>query len=338
MMKAISSANGLKAVERAYQQMAEGVDTLDAAIAGVQIVEDDPDDLTVGYGGLPNENGIVELDAAVMHGPTHKAGAVAALQGIRHPAAVAKLVMKRTDHVLLVGDGALQFARAHGFQPENLLTDKARKIWLYWKEALSGSDDWLSPSIEELDPDVRHFFKLKPGDQTPDQKTSRLHSWNYERPTGTIHLGAINSAGDISCTTTTSGLAFKLPGRVGDSPIIGAGLYVDNAVGSCGSTGRGEANLQNLSSFAAVELMRGGMSPKDAGLEILRRIVAASEPRLKDEQGRPTFDLRLYLLSKNGRHAGVSLWGPKKFALCDDNGPRLEDCVSLYERSGEANR
>jgi N4-(beta-N-acetylglucosaminyl)-L-asparaginase len=337
-MKAISSANGLKAVEKAYELMTGNADTLDAAIAGVQIVEDDPDDVTVGYGGLPNENGVVELDAAVMHGPTHKAGAVASLQHIRHPAAVARLVMQRTDHVLLVGEGALQFAKAHGFREENLLTDKARKIWLYWKESLGGSDDWLPPAYDDIDPDVRKFFKLKPTDAPPGPKTTRRHTWNYERPTGTIHLGARNAAGDLSCVTTTSGLAFKLPGRVGDSPIIGAGLYCDNSVGSCGSTGRGEANLQNMSSFAAVELMRNGMSPKDAGLEVLRRIVATTEPRLKDEQGRPNYDLKLYLLAKDSRHAGVSMWGPAKFAVCDEKGPRLEECVALYERTEASSR
>jgi len=334
-MKAISSANGLKAVEKAYELMSGNADTLDAAIAGVQIVEDDPDDVTVGYGGLPNENGVVELDAAVMHGPTHKAGAVAALQSIRHPAAVARLVMQRTDHVLLVGEGALQFAKAHGFREENLLTDKARKIWLYWKESLSGSDDWLPPAYDDIDPDVRKFFKLKPTDAPPGPKTTRRHAWNYERPTGTIHLGARNAAGDISCVTTTSGLAFKLPGRVGDSPIIGAGLYCDNNVGSCGSTGRGEANLQNMSSFAGVELMRNGLSPKDAGLEVLRRVVATTEPRLKDSEGRPDYDLKLYLLSKDGRHAGVSMWGPAKFTVCDESGPRLEECVALYQRGDD---
>lgn len=331
-MKAISSANGIKAVERAYELLTGGSDTLDAAIAGVEIVEDDPADVTVGYGGLPNETGVVELDAAVMHGPTHKAGAVASLQNIRHPAAVARLVMQRTDHVLLVGEGALQFAKAHGFAEENLLTPKARKIWLYWKESLSGSDDWLPPAYDDIDPDVRRFFRIKPTDPPRGPKTSRKHTWNYERPTGTIHLAARNSAGDISCVTTTSGLAFKLPGRVGDSPIIGAGLYCDNSVGSCGSTGRGEANLQNLSSFAGVELMRGGMSPKDAGLEVMRRIAATTEPRLKNKKGQPDYDLKLYLLSKDGRHAGVSMWGPAKFAVCDENGPRLEECAAMYEK------
>ncbi len=310
-VKAISSANGEKATKRAYEMLLAGKDTLDAVIAGVNIQEDDPKDISVGLGGLPNENGVVELDSAVMHGPSHKAGAVAAIQKIRNPSKVAKLVMTQTDHVLLVGEGAFRFARAHGFQEENLLTEKARKIWLYWKQSLSNKDDWVPPPDSELDPDVAKFFG---------------------RPAGTIHCSGMNANGDISCVTTTSGLSFKIPGRVGDSPIIGAGLYVDNEIGSCGSTGRGEANLQNLCSFAAVELMRSGMSPKDAGIEILKRVKAHTENRLLDEKGRPEFGLRFYLLSKDGSHTGVSMWGPAKFAVTDKNGTRLEDCATLFEK------
>jgi N4-(beta-N-acetylglucosaminyl)-L-asparaginase len=291
--------------------MLKGIDTLDACIEGVNIVENDPDDITVGYGGLPNEDGVVELDAAVMHGPTHLAGAVASLRNIKNPSRVAKLVMEQTDHVLLVGPGALRFAKAHGFRAENLLTEKARKIWLYWRQSRSDVDDWLTPPDDKLDPEVRKFFK---------------------RPTGTIHCAGINAGGEISCVTSTSGLFFKLAGRVGDSPIIGAGLYVDNGVGSCGSTGRGEANLQNLCSFAAVELMRGGMSPKEAGLEVLRRVAKHTAPRLLDKQGRPEFDLQFYVLGKDGRHAGVAMWGPKKFAVTDKDGTRLEACATLYDR------
>lgn len=310
-VKAISSHNGLEATRRAYELLVQGKDTLEAAVAGVQIVEDDPNDLTVGYGGLPNENGIVELDASVMHGPTHQAGAVAAVQNIRHVSRLAMLVMQQTDHVLLVGQGAMDFARAQGFPEENLLTEKARKIWLYWKQTRSDIDDWLPPPDDQLDPDVKKFFN---------------------RPTGTIHLAAMNADGDISGVTSTSGLAFKLPGRVGDSPIIGAGLYVDNEIGSCGSTGRGEANLQNLCSFAAVELMRQGLSPQEAGLEVLRRVAKTTPARLRDDQGRPTFNLKFYVLAKDGRHAGLSMWGPDKFSITDANGTRHEECVSLYQR------
>ncbi len=309
-VKAIASANGVEATRKTYEQLLAGTDTLGAAIAGVTIVENDPDDTSVGYGGLPNEDGVVELDAAVMHGPTHQSGAVAALQGIRNPAQVARLVMSRSDHVLLVGPGALRFAKAHGFVEENLLTEKARKIWLYWKDNLSDQDDWLPADPQDVDPEVRAYF---------------------ERHTGTIHLGAINARGDISCVTSTSGLAFKLPGRVGDSPIVGAGLYVDNEVGSCGSTGRGEANLENLSSFLGVELMRSGMTPREAGLAVLRRVVKNSPPRLLHKDGRPRFDLKLYLLSKSGDHAGVAIAGPAKFAITDSQGSRQEECALVYE-------
>jgi N4-(beta-N-acetylglucosaminyl)-L-asparaginase len=310
-IKVISSGNGLETTRKAYEMILAGADPLDAVIAGVAIAEDNPNDLTVGYGGLPNEDGVVELDAAVMHGPTHRAGAVAALQGIRHPAQVARLVMEQTDHILLVGEGALRFARAHGFQEENLLTERARKIWLYWRQTRGPDDDWLPPPDEQLDPEVAKFFG---------------------RPTGTIHCSAINRAGDLSCVTTTSGLAFKIAGRVGDSPIIGAGLYVDNAIGSCGSTGRGEANLANLSSHAAVELMRRGMSAEEAGLEVMRRVARHTEPRLRDEQGRPKFNLKFYLLAKDGSHAGISMWGPDKFAVTDSQGTRHEPCVALYQK------
>jgi N4-(beta-N-acetylglucosaminyl)-L-asparaginase len=338
-VKAISSANGLEATRRAYELALSGTDTLEAAIAGVAIVEADPEDTSVGYGGLPNEDGFVELDAAVMHGPTHRAGAVGALQRIKHPAAVARLVLEQTDHVLLVGEGALRFARAHGFPEENLLTDKARKIWLHWKQTLSPDDDWLPPLGAQVDPEVSAFFErhsrpvrrslAQAAARTDDERQSR----QFERPTGTIHCAVLNASGDISCTTTTSGLAFKIPGRVGDSPIIGAGLYCDNEIGSCGSTGRGEANLQNLSSFAAVELLRGGMTPQEAGLEILRRIAAhTQEPHLLDAEGRPNFGVKFYLLAKDGAHAGVSMWGPAEFAITDEQGTRLEKCVSLYEQ------
>ena len=310
-VKVIASHNGLEATRRAYDMLTSGGDTLDACVAGVELVENDPDDTSVGYGGLPNEDGVVELDAAVMHGPTHQAGAVAALRNVKNPTQVARLVMQQTDHVLLVGEGALRFARANGFAEENLLTEKARKIWLYWRQTRSDNDDWIPPPDDQLDPEVAKFFG---------------------RPTGTIHCAAMNAAGDISCVTTTSGLAFKLPGRVGDSPIIGAGLYVDNAIGSCGSTGRGEANLQNLCSMAAVELMRGGLSPREAGLEVLRRVAAHTVPRLLDDEGRPRFDLQFYLIAKDGSQAGVTMWGPKKYAVTDSAGTRHEESSALFVR------
>ena len=336
-VKVVSSANGLETTKKAYEMILAGTDPADAVVAGVGIVEDDPNDTSVGYGGLPNERGIVELDAAVMHGPTHRAGAVASLQNIRHPAQVALKVMRRTDHVLLVGAGALDFAKAHGFPEENLLTELARKIWLRWKETLSEKDDWI-PDPDEKDIPVAEFFRRGsiPIDSSPvtgNVKTAEnMSPMKFRRPTGTIHCAAMTGSGDFACTTTTSGLAFKIPGRVGDSPIIGAGLYCDNDIGSCGSTGRGEANLQNLCSFAAVELMRNGASPEDAGMEVLRRVAKTTEPRLRDKDDRPDFGLSFYLLSKDGRHAGVTMWGPEKFSVTDENGTRHEDCKALYTR------
>lgn len=336
-VKVVSSANGREATKKAYEMIVAGSDPADAVVAGVAIVEDDPNDTSVGYGGLPNERGIVELDAAVMHGPTHRAGAVASLQNIRHPAQVALKVLRRTDHVLLVGAGALDFAKAHGFPEENLLTELSRKIWLRWKETLSDKDDWI-PDPDEKDTPVAEFFRsrsIPTGESSASgnvKTAANMSPMRFRRPTGTIHCAALTGAGDFACTTTTSGLAFKIPGRVGDSPIIGAGLYCDNEIGSCGSTGRGEANLQNLCSFAAVELMRNGASPEDAGMEVLRRVAKTTEPRLRDKDGRPDFGLSFYLLSKDGRHAGVTMWGPEKFSVTDENGTRHEDCKALYTR------
>ena len=311
-IKSISSANGQRTTKRAYEMILQGADTLDASVAGVTIVEDDPRDTSVGYGGLPNELGVVQLDAAVMHGPSHQAGCVASLERIRNPAKVAQLVLEQTDHVLLVGPGALKFAKAHGFKEEDLLTERARKIWLRWKQTMSDRDDWLAPAkgIEDADKQAAAILR--------------------NRPTGTIHCASMNTDGDISCVTTTSGLAFKIDGRVGDSPIIGAGLYVDNEIGSCGSTGRGEANLQNQCSFAAVELMRSGMTPVEAGLEVLRRVSKHTVPRLRNEQGEPDFGLNFYLLRKDGMHGGVAMRGPAQFAVTDEKGTRLEPCTTLY--------
>jgi N4-(beta-N-acetylglucosaminyl)-L-asparaginase len=310
----VSSANGIHAVEKAMDLLKSGVDPLDAAIAAVAVVEADPKDHSVGYGGIPNEDGVVELDAAVMHGPTHSGGAVASLRNIMHPAAVARLVMKRTDHCLLVGEGALRFARAHGFPEIDLLTDEARKIWLYWKETNSKDDDRIPPPPQELDPVVREFFGPK-----------------YVREHGTIHCSALDTHGDLGCVTTTSGLYYKMAGRVGDSPILGAGLFLDNAVGSAGSTGRGEANLLNLSSAMMVEALRRGLAPKDAVTEACKRIASTNKlPRLQDEKGRPNFEVKFYCVSKDGRVAGASLWAGAKMAVHDGDSAKLVECEPLY--------
>ena len=254
----------LKGAWAAYEKTG---DMMDGVIAGANVVELDPEDTSVGYGGLPNEEGVVQLDASVMHGPTRNAGAVGALEFIKTPSKVARLVMERSDHVMLVGEGALRFALAHGFKKENLLTERARKIWLRWKENLSPYDDWFPP------PD---------GDYGLDSS-----------PHGTINVLGIDEEGNIFGVTTTSGLAFKIPGRVGDSPIIGAGLYVDNDVGACGATGRGEAVMKICGSFLVVENMRHGMSPKEAVEDACRRIIAHNN-------GDPHFSDNFIAINKEG--------------------------------------
>jgi len=319
---AIASANGLEAVRRAHQEMTGGADPLDAAISGVNLVELDPDDLTVGYGGLPNFEGVVQLDSAVMHGPSGKGGAVAALEGVKTPSKVARLVMDRTDHVLLVGEGARRFATMHGFPVEELLTERSRKIWLYWRENLSTKDDWEEPPLDRLDPEVREFIE-ESGDLFRDR-----------RPTGTIHLSALAPSGDLGCCTTTSGLFFKVPGRVGDSPLIGAGLYCDNDVGSAGGTGRGEAAILSCASHTVVEGMRAGLEPEAACLAALERVAHLTrDPRLRRPDGRPDFNLRLYAIAKGGAYGSAAIWSGGRFAVADERGARLEDQAYLYERA-----
>ncbi len=311
----VSSANGLHATALAMQRIRQGEDALDAVIAGVNRVEDDPDDMTVGYGGLPNEDGIVELDACVMHGPTGRGGGVASLQKIRHPSRVAKVVMERTDHVLIVGEGALRFARAHGFVEENLLTDKARQTWLRWKETLSDRDDWLPPH----DPSTRNI-SANPVDMTRDY--------------GTINCNALDQNGGLSGCTTTSGLAFKIPGRVGDSPILGAGLYVDNEVGAAGSTGRGEANLLSCASVMVVEFMRDGTSPEEACLKACQRIAGQTRmKRLQDDRGRPDFNVTFYAIDRNGGFGSAAIWSGGKMAVnTGEPESRLVPSAYLFKR------
>ena len=311
----VSSANGLKATALAMEMIQGGSDALDAVIAGVNLVENDPKDNSVGYGGLPNELGVVELDSSVMHGPTGRGGAVAALRNIKNPSLVARKVMERTDHVLMVGEGALQFAKAHGFKEEDLLTDDSREIWLRWKENLSKSDDWLSPhSIDTLD--VGEGIK----------SALRNH--------GTINCNALDKNGNISGVTTTSGLAFKIPGRVGDSPILGAGLYVDNEVGAAGSTGRGEANLLSCASVMIVEYMRNGNSPEEACLLACKRIASQTKmKRLLDDKGRPNFNVSFYAINKKGAHGGAAIWSGQRFAVnTGEKESRLEEAAYLFKR------
>ena len=291
-----------------------GADALEAVVAGVNLVEEDPNETSVGYGGLPNANGVVQLDAAVIHGPTGRAGSVACIEGIKYPSKVAKLVLERTDHVNLVGKGAQDFAVMHGFPIENLLTERARKAWVRWRENLSNRDEYLPPH-EADDASIG-------ADYVEEQRT-----W------GTIHCSAIDMAGNISSVTTTSGLAYKIPGRVGDSPIIGAGLYCDNEVGAAGSTGRGEANLENCASFLIVERMRAGDSPEQACLFACERIADHTRKAyLLNDRGEPDFNVQFYALNKAGDVGGAQIRGENgKFAACNSEGSFLVDLAYLYK-------
>jgi len=322
----IASANGhryknggeLTCVERAFNMMTEGADVLDSLIAGVNIVEHDPEDVSVGYGGLPNADGVVQLDASCMHGPKKRAGAVACLEGVRTPSLVAQKVMDITDHHLIVGKGARDFARQMGFKIEDdLNTPKSRELWLEWKRR-TDPEHWL-------DPNKRLMAGFRAGmSMVADGLIDREHFF------GTINCNGINSRGEICGVTTTSGLAWKIPGRVGDSPILGAGLYVEDKVGAAGSTGRGEANLYGLSSFLIAELMRQGKHPKDACLEALRRIAGNTiDKRLRDDKGQPNFQVIFYALNARGEYAGASMF-PTKYAVCTENGGQLPDTASLY--------
>lgn len=320
----VASANGNKfknggqrtGVEEAFSRIVKGEDVLDALIAGVNIVELDPLDDSVGYGGLPNAEGVVQLDSCCMHGPKKRAGGVACLEGVRTPSLVARAVMEQTDHHLIVGHGAQLFARNMGFKVEDdLNTENSRKLWLEWKRRIDPRH-YLDPAKRSAaSRDI--FFQMA--------AEGLVHPHRYY---GTINCDGISPKGEICGVTTTSGLAWKIPGRVGDSPILGAGLYVDGEVGAAGSTGRGEANLYNLTSYLIVEGLRRGMHPKDAGMEALKRIHANTiEKRLLNKQGTPDFYVSFYIVDRQGRYAGVSLYNSFggetiEYAVCTEKGPQ----------------
>src|ERR1041384_888375 len=324
----ISSANGTRfknggtvtAVQKAFTMITGGSDVLDAVVAGVNIVELDPLDDSVGYGGLPNADGVVQLDSSVMHGPKKQAGAVAAVEGVRRPSLVAKAVMEHTDHHLIVGKGAQDFARNMGFEIEaDLNTENSRKKWLEWKRR-TDPDHYLDPKKRAEAGQRAALDMLAQG----LLREENLH--------GTINCDGINSRGEICGVTTTSGLAWKIPGRIGDSPILGAGLYVDNAVGAAGSTGRGEANLFNLCSFVIIEEMRRGAHPKDAGMEVLNRIKNNTiEKRLLNSKGLPNFGINFYILNAKGEYAGVTMYEGSSFAICNENGPQTLKAEALLQ-------
>jgi len=306
----VSSANGIRGVARAYDMITrQNADTLDAIIAGVNIEELDPDDQAVGLGGLPNADGVVQLDASCMHGPTKSAGAVAAIEDIATPSLVAKAVMDYTDHIMLVGPGAKKFALEMGFKEQNLLTEKSRRDWLQWKACLNPNDEWLD----------------KPGEEGSGkgQAVAYEHPLHVKFTTGTINMNAVNARGDISSVTTTSGRSWKIPGRIGDSPIVGAGQYCDNTVGAAGSTGRGEANIKVCGAFLIVEFMRQGSSPDEACMKTIDRVIAMTEPRLLDGKSRPLFDLQFFALAKDGRFGSASAYEGDHYAVADSSGARL---------------
>jgi N4-(beta-N-acetylglucosaminyl)-L-asparaginase len=313
------NADGITCVAKAFAMMTKGADVLDSLVAGVNIVELDGEQTGVGYGGLPNAEGVVQLDASCMHGPKKRAGGVAALEGVRTPANVAQLVADQTDHHLLVGKGAQDFARAMGFKIEqDMITDKARKLWLEWKRR-TDPEHYLDPKKRAQAWYDAGVQMVREGLIEPE------HYW------GTINCDGVNAKGEICGVTTTSGLAWKIPGRTGDSPILGAGLYVDGEVGAAGSTGRGESNLYNLSSFLIVEEMRRGAHPKDAAITALKRVVKnTTEKRLLNGKGQPNFGLNFYVLDAKGEYAGVSMY-PAKYAVCTENGPQTLDSEALYQ-------
>jgi N4-(beta-N-acetylglucosaminyl)-L-asparaginase len=309
------------AVEKAFSMITSGSDVLDALVAGVNIVELDPLDDSVGYGGLPNADGVVQLDSCCMHGPAKRAGGVAALEGVRTPSRVAQLVMDTTDHHLLVGKGAQDFARDMGLEIEgDLNTENSRTKWLEWKRRTDPLH-YLSPKERQR---AYHDVAMQ---MIAEGLVDRDHYY------GTINCDGISSKGEICGVTTTSGLSWKIPGRVGDSPILGAGLYVDGEVGAAGSTGRGEANLYNLSSFMVVEEMRRGAHPKDACLTTLRRIAKNTiEKRLLNSKGQPNFGLNFYCLNAKGEYAGVSMY-ESTYAVCTEKGAQTVKTEALYQGS-----
>ena len=315
---AISSGNGVGATALAVKLMLEQkLRPVSAAVQGVGLVEKDPNDLSVGLGGLPDENGRVTLDSACMDGPTHNAGSVGCIQDILHPAQVAERVMDRTDHINIVGPGAKRFALEQGFKETELLTERTRKIWQKWL-ANRTEDDRLWPL----------------GDVNPADPMLQGEA----RPWGTIHCSALAPDGSLGCCTTTSGLAFKIPGRIGDSPLIGCGLYCDNGVGSAGATGRGEAAILSGGSWLVVERMRAGDTPTHACLYALRRVTEQAERGARWQSalwkdGRPGFGLTFYAVRKDGLYGSATMLGKpgtKHFAVADEQGARKEACSILH--------
>jgi N4-(beta-N-acetylglucosaminyl)-L-asparaginase len=349
----ISAANGITSrgnhLEAGYQKLKAGADTLEAAITTVSGPENDPEDDSVGLGGLPNEDCVVELDACCMHGPSRRAGAVGGVRDIKNVASVARAVMEHTGHVMLVGQGATHFAELMGYPKENLLTEHSRKIWQLWKEYHSDRD-WWGPGL--ADPNFKFPANLETGSiEDQPQAIKKLYALAAEigiaedrrmdaiqkvlyPPTGTINCSALNEKGEMSSVTTTSGLAWKLAGRCGDSPIIGAGCYCDQDVGAAGATGSGEENIKVCGAHTIVENMRRGMSPEEAGMDALKRVAR----NFNNDMAKLIYvSMHYYILRKDGAYSGVTLWSgqpdhPYRFAIADGNGAaRHEVAKALFQ-------
>lgn len=342
-LRLISSWNGAQAIAHAVALHQSGRHLLASMVEGVKIVEDDPEEMSVGFGGLPNEDGIVELDAAVMDGRTHRAGAVAGLRSVRHAAAVAYQVMTRTDHTLLVGEGATRFAHMLGFPAEELLTPKGRQAWLDWKANLSPRDGWLAPGERASDFGRAKWAGKEGGPteseaghpsaasipSTPSPNTSNAAP-DIPFTYGTIYMGGLDLSGDLSALTSTSGLSYKIAGRVGDTPIIGGGIYVNNNIGSAGATGRGEAVMQSCGGFHAVMRMESGDTPEQACLHVLRTIAERAEPRLRDAKGRPSFNVTMYAIRKDGLIGAASIHPGYEYTCFDGAAVRKVKAASVY--------
>jgi len=275
---------GFKSNAIAWNYLSNGSRALDAVEQGIRVIESDPENMSVGIGGLPDRDGIVTLDACIMD-DFGNAGSVSFLADISHPISVARLVMEKTPHVMLSGDGALQFALENGFVREDLLTDKARMAWEEW----------------EVKSNYKRVINIE----------------NHD----TVGLLAMDKKGNICGGCSTSGLAYKMHGRVGDSPIIGAGLYVDNEVGAAVATGLGELVMRTLSSFLVVELMRQGATPQDACMEAILRIVK----RNPDFQH---YQVGLLALNKKGETGSYSLQKGFSYAIHDEIINEVVTCPS----------
>jgi isoaspartyl peptidase/L-asparaginase-like protein (Ntn-hydrolase superfamily) len=321
--------HGLAANEAAWAILSGGGRALDAVEEGVKVSENDPEVMSVGYGGLPDRDGNVTLDACIMD-DSGNCGSVAFLENIKNPISVARLVMEKTPHIMLVGEGALEFALANGFKKENLLTEKAKQKWQEWLkesgyEVKSGIisegiyrkadyyNDEMKTDVQQGAGNFSEVYEVQVFDAT---LASTIHD--------TIGMVALDKSGNLSGACTTSGLAWKYHGRVGDSPIIGAGLYVDNEVGGAVATGKGEAVIKIAGSFLIVELMRQGYSPQSACSEAIKRI-SSKQRDWRD------FQVGFLALNKDGQIGGYSLQKGFQYALYAEGKNELYDSKCLIE-------